>query len=128
MIVVFDIGNVLLRWDPRNLYRKAFDDEARMERFLATALEMDSSPIPTPRPISPQQSRLEPGPFPIRPRIAPFPRALDRDPRGPIDQNVALLRRLKAAGRPVHALSNFAPTSSLSPARSTNFSTSSTSL
>ena len=27
---------------------------------------------------------------------------------GPIDENVALLRRLKAAGRPVHALSNFA--------------------
>ena len=41
MIVVFDIGNVLLRWDPRNLYRKVFDDEARMERFLATALGRD---------------------------------------------------------------------------------------
>ena len=41
MIVVFDIGNVLLRWNPRNLYRKTFDDEARMERFLATALAMD---------------------------------------------------------------------------------------
>jgi 2-haloacid dehalogenase len=41
LIVVFDIGNVLLRWDRRNLYRKAFDDEARMERFLATALDMD---------------------------------------------------------------------------------------
>ena len=27
---------------------------------------------------------------------------------GPIEENVALLRRLKAAGRPVHALSNFA--------------------
>ena len=27
---------------------------------------------------------------------------------GPIDENVALLRRLKSAGRPVHALSNFA--------------------
>ena len=38
MIVVFDIGNVLLRWDPRNLYRKIFDDEERMERFLTTAL------------------------------------------------------------------------------------------
>ena len=41
MIVVFDIGNVLLRWDRRFLYRKVFDDEDRMERFLATALEMD---------------------------------------------------------------------------------------
>ena len=41
MIVVFDIGNVLLRWDRRYLYRKVFDNEERMERFLATALDMD---------------------------------------------------------------------------------------
>ena len=34
--VVFDVGNVLLRWDPRNLYRKVFEDEERMEWFLAT--------------------------------------------------------------------------------------------
>ena len=33
--VVFDIGGVLLDWNPRHLYRKLFDDEARMERFLA---------------------------------------------------------------------------------------------
>jgi 2-haloacid dehalogenase len=33
--VVFDIGGVLLDWDPRHLYRKVFgDDEAAMERFL----------------------------------------------------------------------------------------------
>jgi hypothetical protein len=24
--VIFDIGNVLLRWDPRNLYRMGFSD------------------------------------------------------------------------------------------------------
>jgi HAD superfamily hydrolase (TIGR01509 family) len=33
-VVVFDVGNVLLRWDPRFLYRKLFADEARMEWFL----------------------------------------------------------------------------------------------
>jgi 2-haloacid dehalogenase len=33
--VIFDIGNVLIRWDPRNLYRKLFgDDTEAMERFL----------------------------------------------------------------------------------------------
>ena len=35
MNVIFDIGNVLLRWDPRFLYRKIFADEAEMEWFLA---------------------------------------------------------------------------------------------
>jgi 2-haloacid dehalogenase len=34
--VVFDIGNVLIDWDPRFLYRKLFDgDEPAMEWFLA---------------------------------------------------------------------------------------------
>ncbi|QLH38507.1 MAG: HAD family phosphatase [Defluviicoccus sp.] len=34
--VVFDVGNVLIDWNPRYLYRKLFDgDETGMERFLA---------------------------------------------------------------------------------------------
>ena len=32
---VFDIGGVMLEWDPRHVYRDVFDDEAEMERFLA---------------------------------------------------------------------------------------------
>ena len=33
--VVFDLGGVLIDWNPRYLYRQLFDDEAAMERFLA---------------------------------------------------------------------------------------------
>jgi 2-haloacid dehalogenase len=34
--VVFDLGGVLIDWDPRHLYRRLFDgDDAAMERFLA---------------------------------------------------------------------------------------------
>jgi 2-haloacid dehalogenase len=32
--VVFDIGGVLVDWNPRHLYRQVFDDEEAMERFL----------------------------------------------------------------------------------------------
>jgi 2-haloacid dehalogenase len=32
--VVFDLGGVLIDWNPRHLYRRLFDDEAAMERFL----------------------------------------------------------------------------------------------
>src|SRR5579872_5974815 len=35
-IVIFDLGGVLIDWDPRHLYRKLFYDEAAMEQFLAT--------------------------------------------------------------------------------------------
>src|SRR5690242_8919666 len=35
-VAVFDLGGVLVDWDPRNLYRKLFaNDEAAMEHFLA---------------------------------------------------------------------------------------------
>ena len=33
--VVFDLGGVLVDWDPRHLYRSVFADEAEMEWFLA---------------------------------------------------------------------------------------------
>ena len=32
--VIFDLGNVLIAWDPRRLYRQLIDDEAQMEWFL----------------------------------------------------------------------------------------------
>lgn len=39
--VVFDIGNVLIGWDPRHLYRKVFASEAEVERFLAEVCTLD---------------------------------------------------------------------------------------
>jgi 2-haloacid dehalogenase len=33
--VVFDLGGVLIDWDPRYLYRQLFDDADEMESFLA---------------------------------------------------------------------------------------------
>ena len=39
--VVFDLGNVLLEWDPRHLYRRLFDDEASMERFLTEICSLE---------------------------------------------------------------------------------------
>jgi HAD superfamily hydrolase (TIGR01509 family) len=109
LIVVFDIGNVLISWNPRFLFRKTFADEARMERFLATALAMDW--IAHTDIVADFSSAVEA-------RARAFPEFADElrmfDTRwiesigGPMNENVALLRRLKAAGRPVHALSNFA--------------------
>ncbi len=41
MNVIFDIGNVLLRWDPRFLFRTIFADEAEMEWFLSHVCNND---------------------------------------------------------------------------------------
>ncbi len=40
--LVFDLGGVLIDWDPRHLYRTLFEgDEAAMETFLATVCTPD---------------------------------------------------------------------------------------
>ena len=38
--VLWDIGNVVVRWDPRTLYAKLFDDSAECDRFLAEVCTM----------------------------------------------------------------------------------------
>jgi len=108
LIPVFDVGGVLLDWDPRHLYRKIFADEAAMEAFLATV-------------CPPSWNReLDAGvPFgdAVAARIAAFPewepeiRAYDTRWQemvaGPIPGTVRCLRALKAAGHPLYAISNF---------------------
>ena len=109
MYVVFDIGNVLIRWNPRNLFRRVMKDEARMERLLSAALSMDFVAMTD---IAADFSHA------VRERAKAFPEFARElhlfDERwvetigGPIEGNIALLRRLKAAGQPVYGLSNFA--------------------
>ncbi len=106
--VVFDLGNVLLRWDPRNLYRKVFADEARMERFLATACSMAwihsidgindfAEPIAA--------RALE---FPeFAAELALFDSRWTETLDGVIEENLALMRALKAKGRPVYCITNY---------------------
>jgi len=109
LIVVFDIGNVLLRWNPRNLFRKRFDDETRMEHFLATALNMDFVAHTDIAPDFGDAIDARAKAFPeFAEELRLFRERWIETIGGPIEDNVALLRRLKAAGRPVHALSNFA--------------------
>ncbi len=38
--VVFDVGNVIVRWDPRTLYSKIFSDPAERDWFLANVCTM----------------------------------------------------------------------------------------
>lgn len=39
--VVFDLGGVLIDWNPRYLYRKLFNDPAKMELFLTTVVDSE---------------------------------------------------------------------------------------
>lgn len=106
--VVFDIGNVLVEWNPDRLYAGLIPDPAARAAFFAESgvhemnLEVDRG-APFPDHIHAHAA--------ARPALAPLIRAwADRWEemfRPAIPGSVALLRRLKARGIGVHALSNF---------------------
>jgi FMN phosphatase YigB (HAD superfamily) len=39
-VVVWDVGNVIVRWNPRTLYSKIFEDEVERDRFLGEVCTM----------------------------------------------------------------------------------------
>jgi len=105
--VVFDIGGVLLDWDPRHLYRKVFDDEDTMERFLATVCTAQWHD-PHDRGESTEQScaalaRSHPH---YAEQIWAWHRRSEEMVAGPIEPTVAILAELSAAAVPCYALTN----------------------
>jgi 2-haloacid dehalogenase len=106
-VPVFDIGGVLIDWNPRHLYAKLFDDDHAMERFLtevcspAWNLEQDRG-RPWDEAVAllverhPDQADL----------IRAYDTRWDEMVSGAFDDTVALLERARARG-PVHAITNF---------------------
>jgi 2-haloacid dehalogenase len=106
--VVFDIGNVLIRWDVRALYRTVFDDPDEMERFLAevwTPMENDRCDRGTAF-FDVINENIERHPaYEAEIRMA-WDRWIETVP-GPIEGAFELVAELNAAGVALHALSNF---------------------
>ncbi len=107
--VVFDLGGVLIDWNPRHLYRKLFaGDDAAMEDFLANVctsqwnLQQDAG-----RPFSEACALLK-SQHPDRSEMidAWFER-FDEMMAGPIQGTVEILAELRDSNVPVYALSNW---------------------
>jgi 2-haloacid dehalogenase len=106
--VVFDIGNVLVRWSPHFLYSKIFADTAAIDRFLVE-IDHDAWNL--------EQDRGRPFAEGIAACIADHPeweaeiRAYDARWQemlvGAIDGSVVLLETLRARGMPTWAITNF---------------------
>jgi 2-haloacid dehalogenase len=105
---VFDLGGVLIDWDPRHLYRGLFDDEAAMEAFLTEVVTPEwNARQDAGRPLSEAIAELvarHPG---QRDLIEAFQRRWPETLGGAIDGTVAIVRRLRASGTRVLALSNW---------------------
>jgi 2-haloacid dehalogenase len=107
-IVIFDLGGVLLDWNPRYLYRKLIADEAECERFLAEVChpdwnvcqdggrrfaEAEAEAIAR----HPDKAEL------IRAWLRRFDEMIPKE----IPGTVEILERLHARGVPLYALTNF---------------------
>jgi 2-haloacid dehalogenase len=108
-VVVFDLGGVLLRWDPRFLYRKLFaGDEAAMEDFLANVCTVEwNERQDAGRSFADALVELLPRHPDKADLIEAFGGRFGEMIPGPIEEAVKILAELKRAGVPRYALSNW---------------------
>ena len=105
---LFDIGNVLLAWDPERLMRELVADEAEFHDFRDTVMN-DARLLENDRGRDWDDILAEiasEAPHHANAARAFRTRWLETI-TGPIEANVRLLHRLRAEGFPVYALSNF---------------------
>jgi 2-haloacid dehalogenase len=106
--VIFDLGGVLIDWNPRHLYRKLIADAAEMERFLAEICTREwherqdaggdaAAATETLVARFPAQEAL------IRAWYGRFHEML----AGPVPGSVEVLAALRDAGRALYAITNW---------------------
>jgi 2-haloacid dehalogenase len=108
-IIVFDIGGVLIEWDPRHLYRKLFNgDEVAMSHFLtkicspAWNAQMDKG-----KPFSVAVAELAEEYPEYSSLIFAYQTRWKEMIAGAIEPTVGVLAGLYQAGYPLYALSNW---------------------
>jgi 2-haloacid dehalogenase len=106
--VVFDLGGVLIEWDPRHLYRQLFDDPDEMESFLAEVTTAEwNGHQDAGRPSAEAVELLVAEHPERRERIEAFHRRWPEMLAGEIPDTVSVLAELRATGVRLVALSNW---------------------
>ena len=104
---VFDLGGVLIDWDPRLVYRKLLPTDAEVERFLSTVctLEWDAKQDAG-RPLEEGIAELV-ARFPDQALLIEAWRDRYAEMALPVTGSIELLRELRGRGVPLYALSNW---------------------
>ena len=107
-IVVFDLGNVLIRWDRRLLFDKLISDPDELQYFLDNVLTMDDnklldSGVPLAE-VAEAAVRRNPQ---YRDLIMAFATRWKETLGDVIEDSVQILEELKARGTPLYALTNW---------------------
>jgi 2-haloacid dehalogenase len=108
-IAVFDLGGVLLDWNPRHLYRKLFaGDEAAMEHFLATVCTHEWNRCQDAGRSFAEGGRLLTAEHPDKVElIDAYGARFDEMIAGPIAGMVEILAELRDRGTPLYGLTNW---------------------
>ena len=105
---VFDLGGVLIDWDPRYLYRKLLADEREVEGFLATVCTPEwNAEQDRGRPFAEGVAELVERHPAHAAAIAAFHERWPEMLGGDIPGAVELLAELRATGLPLYALTNW---------------------
>ena len=107
--VIFDLGGVLIDWDPRHLYRKLFaDDEAAMELFLATVCTHEWNRCQDAGRSFAEGARLLKAEHPDQAElIDAYGIRFDEMIAGPIGGSIAILAELRERGKRLFGLTNW---------------------
>lgn len=107
-VVVFDLGGVLIDWNPRYLYRQLIEDEAAMELFLSEvchgAWNEEQDRGRTFAAAVEEAVARHPG---ERALIEAYHHRWEEMLAGPIEGTVRILEELRDQGHELHALTNW---------------------
>ncbi len=104
--VVFDIGGVLLEWDPGRVYRPLIPDPVELGRFFTDVCTSDwNETLDAGRPFDEACDELA-ARFPDQAELVHAWRRQDEMIAGEIAGSVELVARLRALGRPLYLLTN----------------------
>ena len=106
--VIFDLGNVLVRWDPANLYKKIFARQEERDFFLHNICTMEWHTFQdagrSPQEGTAELVKLYPH---YEEAIRAFYTRWEEMFDGPIEGTVEILKEVKEKGYKVYALSNW---------------------
>lgn len=108
-VVVFDLGNVLIDWNPRYLYRKIFNgDEEKVTWFLENVATHDwNARFDAGRPMADGIAEKSVEHPEHKEAIAAWQDRWIETVKGPIDGSVAILETLKDNDVTLHAITNW---------------------
>lgn len=108
--VLFDVGNVIVDWDPRRLYRKLFATEAEVDTFLREVTTMAwHTEHDRGRPFAEGERLLIADHPQHEEAIRAWRGRWDEMFAGAIAQTEAVMRDLHARGVPLYGLTNMSP-------------------